>query len=384
MNTVTFPYLGLTFEMNPTIQIFGLNIAWYAVIIVAGMILAMVYVYCRIKQFGYDFDQIMEVLFFGIIGGIVGARLYYVIFSWEDYQDNLLEIFNTRNGGLAIYGGIIGALLAALIVFKVKKLPMIPFLDLAMIAFLLGQGIGRWGNFINVEAYGDPSIPCTNIFAMEVPGVDSLVHPCFLYESVWCLLGFVLFHFLSKKRRFDGEVVLWYCMWYGAERAFVEGLRGDSLMLGSFRVSQLLSILLVVAAAAVYIYMMVKIRRNRNPERIWVYADTPESEKNLADMEEERREEKEKARKKREAKHGRMLSSDEVHQAAQEEFGVVLPSEDEQEAEDDETKEQADPLPETEQPEEIDGQASEAGSDSVEEQPVQEKTEQEDNHGTAH
>ena len=351
MNTVTFPYLGLTFEMNPTIQIFGLNIAWYAVIIVAGMILAMVYVYCRIKQFGYDFDQIMEVLFFGIIGGIVGARLYYVIFSWEDYQDNLLEIFNTRNGGLAIYGGIIGALLAALIVFKVKKLPMIPFLDLAMIAFLLGQGIGRWGNFINVEAYGDPSIPCTNIFAMEVPGVDSLVHPCFLYESVWCLLGFVLFHFLSKKRRFDGEVVLWYCMWYGAERAFVEGLRGDSLMLGSFRASQLLSILLVVAAAAVYIYMMVKIRRNRNPERIWVYADTPESEKNLADMEEERREEKEKARKKREAKHGRMLSSDEVHQAAQEEFGVVLPSEDEQEAEDDETKEQADPLAETEQPE---------------------------------
>lgn len=141
MNTVTFPYLGLTFEMNPNIQIFGLNIAWYAVIIVAGMILAMVYVYCRIKQFGYDFDQIMEVLFFGIIGGIVGARLYYVIFSWEDYQDNLLEIFNTRNGGLAIYGGIIGALLAALIVFKVKKLPMIPFLDLAMIAFLLGRAL---------------------------------------------------------------------------------------------------------------------------------------------------------------------------------------------------------------------------------------------------
>ena len=99
MNTVTFPYLGLTFEMNPTIQIFGLNIAWYAVIIVAGMILAMVYVYCRIKQFGYDFDQIMEVLFFGIIGGIVGARLYYVIFSWEDYQDNLLEIFKHPQRG---------------------------------------------------------------------------------------------------------------------------------------------------------------------------------------------------------------------------------------------------------------------------------------------
>ena len=124
MNTVTFPYLGLTFEMNPTIEIFGLNIAWYAVIIVAGMILAMVYVYCRIKQFGYDFDQIMEVLFFGIIGGIVGARLYYVIFSWEDYQDNLLEIFNTRNGGLAIYGGIIAAFLTVVVFRRVRKCNM--------------------------------------------------------------------------------------------------------------------------------------------------------------------------------------------------------------------------------------------------------------------
>lgn len=366
MKTVSFPYLGLTFEMNPTIQIFGLDIAWYAIIIVAGMILAMVYVYCRVKQFGYDFDQIMEVLFFGILGGIVGARLYYVIFSWDNYKNNLLEIFDIRSGGLAIYGGIIGALIAGLIVFKVKKLPMIPFLDLAMIAFLLGQGIGRWGNFINVEAYGDPSIPCTNLFAMKVPGVDTLVHPCFLYESVWCLLGFALFHFLSKKRRFDGEVVLWYCMWYGAERAVVEGLRGDSLMLGSIRVSQLLSILLVVAAAAVYAYMLVKIRRNQDPEKIWIYADTPESEKNLADMEEERQEEKEKARKKREARHGRQLSSEEVHQAAEEEFGVILPDE----------EDSSDPA------------QAESGEDSTQqaqENPEnQEETKEEETHGTDH
>lgn len=370
MKTVSFPYLGLTFEMSPSIQIFGLDIAWYAIIIVAGMILAMFYVYRRIKQFGYDFDQIIEVLFFGIIGGIVGARLYYVIFSWDTYQDNLLEIFNLRNGGLAIYGGIIGALLAALIVFKVKKLPLIPFLDLAMIAFLLGQGIGRWGNFINVEAYGDPSIPCTNLFAMEVPGLTTLVHPCFLYESVWCLLGFGLFHFLSKKRRFDGEVVLWYCMWYGAERAFVEGLRGDSLMLGSFRVSQLLSLLLVVAAAAVYVFMLVKIRRNTDEDKIWIYADTPESERNLADMEEQRQEEKEKARKKREARHGRQLSQEEVEQAAQEEFGVKLPTS----AQDD--------LP-SEQPEET--QQPEAGSPSEQPKETLEQDEkEEDTHGTDH
>ncbi len=384
MNTVTFPYLGLTFEMDPTIQIFGLEIAWYAVIIVAGMVLAMAYVYCRVKQFGYDFDQIIEVLFFGIIGGIVGARLYYVIFSWDYYKDDLMEIFNIRNGGLAIYGGIIGALLAALIVFKIKKLPIIPFLDLAMIAFLLGQGIGRWGNFINVEAYGDSSIPCTNIFAMEVSGVDSLVHPCFLYESVWCLLGFGLFHFLSKKRRFDGEVVLWYCMWYGAERAYVESLRGDSLMLGSFRVSQLLSILLVIAAAAMYVFMMWKIRRNQDPERIWIYADTPESEKNLADMEEERREEKERARKKREARHGRILSSDEVQQAAQEEFGVELSSKDQEEAGGHQAGEEADRLSEIVPPEEIQEQESDAGFVPVEEQTAEDQTEQEENHGTDH
>ena len=157
-------------------------------------------------------------------------------------------------------------------------------------------------------------------------------------------------------------------MWYGAERAFVEGLRGDSLMLGSIRVSQLLSILLVVAAAAVYVYMLVKIHRNQDPEKIWIYADTPESERNLADMEEERQEEKEKARKRREARHGRQLSSEEVQQAAQEEFGVTLPAEEETDV--------------SHSPE--DAEDSSQGSQETSEPESMEEKKEEETHGTDH
>ena len=282
MNTVTFPYLGLTFEMNPTIEIFGLNIAWYAVIIVAGMILAMVYVYCRIKQFGYDSAQTMEVLFFGIIGGIVGARLYYVIFEWDYYSQHLLEIFNTRRGGLAIYGGIIGAVICVIIFSKVRKLSAWQLCDTACLGLITGQIIGRWANFVNMEAFGGYT---DNLLAMQlnvneayyttpdlleravtVDGIQYIqVHPTFLYESLWNLGVLIVLLLYRNHKKFTGEVFLMYIAGYGLGRFWIEGLRTDQLLIPGigFPVSQLLSAVLVIAAAGLIIYRRRKAKRER-------------------------------------------------------------------------------------------------------------------------
>ncbi len=300
-NEIQFPNLGWEFEINPTaFSIGGIAIQWYGIFIALGLALAVLYCFPRMKRFGIDADRAIDAVLGGVIGGIVGARLYYVIFNWDDYKsdsfkETFFAIINTRNGGLGIYGGIIGAVLVGLIICKIKKIKLLPMLDVAVLGFLIGQGIGRWGNFVNQEAFGtntDSFLGMTGGRIQQVINVEMQVggsmyenglemvwsdpvHPCFLYESVWCLLGFVLLAFWSKRRRYDGQLLLMYMAWYGLERAVVEGLRTDSLMIGSIRVSQALSIVIFIASVILQIVIGFKVKRD--PESFVLYASTEES-----------------------------------------------------------------------------------------------------------
>lgn len=298
---IQFPKLGWEFHINPTaFTIGGIEVQWYGIIIALGLALAVLYCFPRMKRFGIDSDRAIDAVLGGIIGGVIGARLYYVIMKWEDYQkdtlkETLLAIVNTRNGGLAIYGGIIGALIVGLLICKIRKIKMLPMLDVAVIGFLIGQGVGRWGNFVNQEAFGtntDFFLGMTggriqHIINAEMQmggemysnGLEMMwekpVHPCFLYESLWCLLGFVLLAFWSKRRKYDGQLLLMYMAWYGAERFVVEGLRTDSLMIGSIRVSQAVSV--IIFLVSVILQIIIGFRVKRDPERYVLYASTEES-----------------------------------------------------------------------------------------------------------
>ena len=191
--------------------------------------------------------------------GIICARIYYVVFEWGYYAQHPGEIIAIWKGGIAIYGGIIGTLIGLFVYSRVKKLSLASLCDLAAFGLLIGQCIGRWGNFVNGEAHGGPT---TLPWGMTIDG-QSMVHPTFLYESLWNLAGFVLLHFYSKKRRFKGEIALLYAAWYGAGRAWIEGLRTDSLYIGSVRVSQLLAIISCIAAVAVLArqYRRIKVAK---------------------------------------------------------------------------------------------------------------------------
>lgn len=291
MNWVGFPDLGIDkIEFYPYISVFGFEIYIYGIIIAIGMGLAMVYSFKKTGIFGIDSDKMADVVIFGIIGGIVGARLYYVIFSWDIFKDDIWSIFDLRSGGLAIYGGIIGAILVGGIACMVKKLPFLPMLDIAGIGFLLGQGIGRWGNFFNVEAYGGHTELPWGMIGNKIPDSIAPVHPTFLYESIWCLLGFVLLSIYAKRRKFDGEVFLLYLCWYGFERFFVEGLRTDSLWLVEdvIRVSQALSAVLFVLAVATILFIKFYIM-NKYSKRDYLYVQTDVWQKKLTEKEKHER-----------------------------------------------------------------------------------------------
>jgi phosphatidylglycerol:prolipoprotein diacylglycerol transferase len=300
-NEIRFPKMGWEFEIDPTaFTIGGIAIQWYGIFIALGLALAVLYCFPKMKRFGIDADRAIDAVLGGVIGGIIGARLYYVIFNWSDYKsdsfkDTFLAIINTRNGGLGIYGGIIGALLIGILICKIKKIRILPMLDVTVLGLLIGQGIGRWGNFVNQEAFGtntDSFLGMTGGRIQQVINAEMQVggsmyenglemvwsdpvHPCFLYESIWCLLGFVLLAFWSKRRKYDGQLLLMYMAWYGIERAFVEGLRTDSLMIGSIRVSQALSIVIFVASVILQIVIGFKVKRD--PESFVLYATTEES-----------------------------------------------------------------------------------------------------------
>ena len=265
---VTFPKLGLEFFINSTaFSIGSFEVKWYGVIIATGLMLAVLYGMKRAAYFGVDPDKLLDAIIVGVVCAVVGARLYYVAFTWDYFKDDPIRIITDfHEGGLAIYGGIIGGLLGGGIVAKIKKINVFACLDLAALGFLIGQGIGRWGNFTNQEAFGTPTDLPWGMVSANTGNIA--VHPCFLYESLWCLMGFVLLHFFSKKFvKYKGQIFLMYLVWYGLERTFVEGLRTDSLYLPfsifgyTPRVSQLLSALLVVAG--VLLLIIFRNRRDR-------------------------------------------------------------------------------------------------------------------------
>ncbi|MGW8114592.1 prolipoprotein diacylglyceryl transferase [Caproicibacterium sp. NSD3] len=264
IHNVTFPKMGITLQVNEIAFTIGSKpIYWYGIIIATGLILAILYTMKSCKKFHVNSDHLIDCILVGVIGGVIGARAYYVIFYPGDkYIKDPSQIFRIWEGGLGIYGGIIVGLLCGALMAKHHKMSVPAVLDLASMGFLIGQGIGRWGNFINQEAFGiETNLPWGMQSDMTRAFAPNPVHPCFLYESLWCLIGFLLLHFFSRKRRrYDGQVFLLYSGWYGLGRFFIEGLRTDSLLLPivPLRVSQ------VVAAAAVVVSIILLIVfRNR-------------------------------------------------------------------------------------------------------------------------
>ena len=287
---VEFPKLDLYFNVYENLVEFtipgwdiDITIKFYGVIIAFGFLLAVLFGGRMAYKWKMSIDKMLDVLIWGTLGGIVGARLYYVLFQWDYYKNDLLSVFKIWEGGLAIYGGIIGGLLAAYFVCKKVDLPFLKLLDLAGMSLLIGQGIGRWGNFTNQEAFGiNTDLP----WGMTSPKIDEYisanystllsngitmetgtpVHPTFLYESIWCLLGFVILYIVCKKfRKFDGQLILGYGIIYGLERAVVEGLRTDSLYIGesNIRVSQIISLVLVLACAALTVLKFIQVKREK-------------------------------------------------------------------------------------------------------------------------
>lgn len=278
---ISFPIFG-DFSINPTryFTLFGHNFYWYGLIIAVGFLLAVIYGLKRAKDFGLTQDDIINMLICAVPSAVVCARAYYVIFNFSEYRDNPVDVFKIWNGGLAIYGGIIGAILAVVIYCRVKKLKIGPMLDVGALGLFIGQAIGRWGNFINREAYGAATSLPWRMGLTNSAGTTIYVHPCFLYESLWNALGFVLMHFISKKhRKYDGQIFIMYMGWYGLGRMFIEGLRTDSLYLFStnIRVSQLLAGITFLAALVLLFWN--RVMRPHEPEEMLVYkVNHPETE----------------------------------------------------------------------------------------------------------
>lgn len=253
MGTITFPNLGISVNPSPVaFTLLGKDVYWYGIIIAAGFILAVLYAMGRCREFGLTDDNILDMLFVAVPTAVICARAYYCIFYWELYADDPISALYIWEGGLAIYGGVIGAVAAVLVFCKVKKLPVGPMLDIGGLGLLIGQLVGRWGNFINREAHGAVTDSFLKMGLENSAGQVVYYHPTFLYESLWNLIGLVLLHFFSKKRKKDGEVFAAYLAWYGLGRAWIEGLRTDSLYLfgTGIRVSQLVAILSFVAGTA--------------------------------------------------------------------------------------------------------------------------------------
>lgn len=266
-DSIAFPHLHILLKhVGKHLMIGNFSIAYYGIVIAIGMAAAFVFIMKESKRVGYRQDDFMDMFIFGIIFGVIGARIYYVIFSWDMYKDDLLQIFNIRGGGLAIYGGIIGGLITVIVMCHIKKLNFWKCADVICFGVLIGQIFGRWGNFFNREAFGKYT---DSLFAMQIPvnavnrpqdittemmnnlvtvnGIDCIqVHPTFLYESVMNLCIFLFLLWYRKRKKFEGEIFLWYMALYGLGRSSIERLRTDQLRIAgtAIPVSQLLGILL--------------------------------------------------------------------------------------------------------------------------------------------
>ena len=266
---ISFPSIGL--EVNPPREftLFGdFSIRLYGLIIAIGMLLAVVYALRRCKQFGLTQDHLLDGVLWIAPFAILCARLYYCAFDWESFAKNPISILYIWNGGLAIYGGVIGAVIGVTVFCYFKKIKLPALLDLVLLGFLIGQSIGRWGNFFNREAFGVETDIFIRMGLKNVyNGIYTYHHPTFLYESLWNAVGFVLLHFLSKKRQYDGQIALGYVAWYGVGRTFIEGLRTDSLYWGDVRVSQILAGASAIAAA---VALFVLSTRKHDPAKLLV------------------------------------------------------------------------------------------------------------------
>lgn len=256
IQTISFPNLGIEFVLNRiAFSIFGINVYWYGIIIACGLLAAIGYALYAAKYAGLKQDDLLNMLLIALPVSIICARLYYVAFSWAEFKDDPMEIFDIRSGGIAVYGSLIGAALVVFTYCKAKKIKIGMVLDILAIGFLIGQAIGRWGNFVNGEAFGS----VTNLpWGMSIRQGGALVanyaHPTFLYESLWNAVGILILLQYKKFKKFDGELFCGYIVWYGLGRAWIEGLRMDSLYIGMFRISQILAVLSVIAGILLIVY----------------------------------------------------------------------------------------------------------------------------------
>lgn len=275
MTSYDVTLFGLDFKLKPIAFTIPLgarswDVYWYGIIIATGFLLALIYGMKNAKRLGIDTDRMLDVALVTTPLAILCARIYYVIFDGEKLE-SIGDFFGFGDSsgfsGIAIYGGVIGAFSIGALMCKLRKIKILDMFDLAAIGFLIGQGIGRWGNFVNQEAYG--AFTGSKWWGMQSTRTvmemgEGLVHPCFLYESIWCLLGVLVLHKISKNRKFSGEIVLCYGVWYGFGRAIIELLRTDSLMWGGIRISCLVSVLLSLASLALILYFRSKYKETAN------------------------------------------------------------------------------------------------------------------------
>lgn len=277
-NLVRFPGLGLEFLIDRVVFSIGdFHVYWYGLLIASGMMLAIAFAMSKAKTFGLDPDRMIDVILVGMVMSVVCARAYYVAFAPFEYE-SFAQMINLRDGGLAIYGSVIGAFVFGGLACKWRKVPLFAMCDVAAMGFLIGQAIGRWGNFMNQEAFGgNTTLPWGMISERTTAYLTSVqaslaaqgitvdpalpVHPTFLYESLWCAAGFLFLLWYHKRRKFDGEILLLYVIWYGAGRAVIEGLRTDSLYIGPFRMSQLLAAVSLLAAAALLFWLRARWKK---------------------------------------------------------------------------------------------------------------------------
>lgn len=258
MSKINFEGLGISLNINRiAFELKGIKIYWYAIIIISGIILSLFLCHKDDGKYNIKFENVLELALFVFPVSIIFARLYFVVFKIDYYMQKPMEIFNIRNGGLAIYGGIVGAIITILIYCKIKKIKFLDMVDYIVPYLPLGQAIGRWGNFFNAEAHGTET---NSLFRMGIieNGNYIQVHPTFLYESICTFIIFFILYFKRNKRKYPGEITYIYLFLYGIARSIIEGFRTDSLMLGNIRVSQILSIILSIIFGSIIIYKKVK------------------------------------------------------------------------------------------------------------------------------
>ena len=271
MTNYIIDFAGLGLKINPPagFSIGSVDVRFYGLIIAIGLILAVMYCLRRKEQFGLSEDDIMDGVLWIAPFAIVCARLYYCAFEWDMYKDNPISVLYIWEGGIAIYGAVIGAAVGVILHCKVfKKISVLATLDLVSLGFMIGQMLGRWGNFFNREAHGGVTDSFLRMGLLNpATGEGSYYHPTFLYESLWNLAGFIILHFFSKKRKYDGQVALCYVAWYGLGRAMIEGLRTDSLWWGDFRVSQVLA---AVSCLIAVVLLVILARRPHDRADLFV------------------------------------------------------------------------------------------------------------------